>query len=105
MANPGVHPITSADAGRVSAFLHQNLNSRVSSEAWQKLLVPSWEDTGPNHGFQLTSDDGAVVGAYVAVYSQREVDGITIDDDEFGADLFETVGSLTDFVDGKRARG
>ncbi|MDR7110843.1 acyl carrier protein [Microbacterium trichothecenolyticum] len=28
---------------------------------------------------------------------------ITIDDDEFGADLFETVGSLTDFVDAKIA--
>jgi acyl carrier protein len=28
---------------------------------------------------------------------------ITIDDDEFGADLFETVGTLTDFVDAKRA--
>jgi len=26
---------------------------------------------------------------------------ITIDDDEFGADLFETVGSLTDYVDAK----
>ena len=30
---------------------------------------------------------------------------ITIDDDEFGVDLFETVGSLTDFVDSKRASG
>ncbi len=28
---------------------------------------------------------------------------LTIDDDEFGADLFETVGTLTDFVDAKRA--
>lgn len=28
---------------------------------------------------------------------------ITIDDDEFGAELFETVGSLTDFIDAKRA--
>ena len=28
---------------------------------------------------------------------------ITIDDDEFGADMFETVGTLTDFVDAKRA--
>lgn len=27
---------------------------------------------------------------------------ITIDDDEFGAELFETVGTLTDFVDAKR---
>lgn len=28
---------------------------------------------------------------------------ITIDDDEFGAELFETVGSLTRFVDAKLA--
>ncbi len=28
---------------------------------------------------------------------------ITIDDDEFGAELFETVGTLTSFVDGKLA--
>lgn len=28
---------------------------------------------------------------------------ITIDDDEFGADLFETVGALTAFVDAKLA--
>lgn len=27
--------------------------------------------------------------------------GIVVDDDEFGADIFETVGSLTDFVDTK----
>ncbi|HWI31339.1 MAG TPA: acyl carrier protein [Microbacterium sp.] len=28
---------------------------------------------------------------------------ITIDDDEFGAELFETLGSLTEFVDSKLA--
>lgn len=28
---------------------------------------------------------------------------ITIDDDEFDADLFETVGTLTDFIDAKLA--
>ena len=27
--------------------------------------------------------------------------GIVIEDDEFGAEVFETVGSLSDFVDGK----
>ncbi len=27
---------------------------------------------------------------------------IVIDDDEFGAELFETVGTLTDFVEGKQ---
>jgi acyl carrier protein len=30
---------------------------------------------------------------------------ITIDDDEFGADLFETVGTLTQFVDAKVRAG
>lgn len=29
---------------------------------------------------------------------------ITIDDDEFGAELFETVGSIVDFVDSKLGR-
>jgi acyl carrier protein len=28
---------------------------------------------------------------------------ITIDDDEFGAELFETVSTLTEFVDSKRS--
>ncbi|MDF2916932.1 acyl carrier protein [Microbacterium sp. I2] len=28
---------------------------------------------------------------------------ITIDDDEFGADLFETISTLTEFVDSKRS--
>lgn len=28
---------------------------------------------------------------------------ITIDDDEFGAELFDSVGSLTDFIDAKRS--
>jgi hypothetical protein len=81
MANSGVsmHPITKDDAGPVSAFLHENLNTRVSTEAWMHLILPPWRQLGPNHGFRLVNDDGAVVGAYVAVYSQREVDGITID--------------------------
>lgn len=29
----------------------------------------------------------------------------TIDDEEFGAELFETLGGLSDFVDAKLARG
>jgi acyl carrier protein len=37
----------------------------------------------------------------VAALEQRF--DITIDDDEFGADLFETVGTLSEFVDAKLA--
>lgn len=44
-------------------------------------------------------------GVVQLVAELEERFGITIDDDEFGADLFETVGTLTDFVDSKRATG
>lgn len=42
-------------------------------------------------------------GVVQLVASIEERFDITIDDDEFGADLFETVGTLTEFVDAKLA--
>jgi acyl carrier protein len=42
-------------------------------------------------------------GVVALVTALEERFHITIDDDEFGADLFETVGSLTEFVDAKLA--
>ncbi len=66
-------PITSSDVGRVAAFLSANLNSRVTPEAWRRAMGPGWVEA-PNHGFMLTDDDD-VVGAYLAIYSQREIDG------------------------------
>ncbi|GAA3203842.1 acyl carrier protein [Microbacterium terregens] len=45
--------------------------------------------------------DSFGVVALVAAIEERF--DITIDDDEFGAELFDTVGSLTAFVDAKRA--
>jgi len=62
------------DTVAVSRFLHQHLNSRVSTSAWGALLTPPWSADQPNHGFQLVADD-TIVGAYVAVYSERDVDG------------------------------
>jgi acyl carrier protein len=47
--------------------------------------------------------DSFGVVALVAALEERF--DITIDDDEFGAELFESVGSLTDFVDTKRSAG
>jgi hypothetical protein len=81
MANSGVstQPITPENAASVSKFLHEHLNSHVSTAAWMQLILPPWEHVGPNHGFQLVADDGALVGVYVAVYSKRDVDGVTID--------------------------
>lgn len=41
------------------------------------------------------------LGVVALVSALEEQFDITIEDDEFGAELFETVGSLTDFVDAK----
>lgn len=81
MSKPGVstHPIYSEDSLAVSEFLHENLNIQVSTKAWSRLILPPWKQTGPNHGFQLVTDEGMVVGVYVAVYSQRDMNGTTVD--------------------------
>lgn len=41
------------------------------------------------------------LGVLALVTDLEERFGITVDDEEFGADLFETVGSLTEFVETK----
>lgn len=69
-----VRPIEDEDAGAISDFLHDHLNRRVSPAAWRALLAPPWSTRAPNHGFQLVTGD-TVVGAYVAVYSERDVAG------------------------------
>ncbi|MET4637667.1 hypothetical protein [Mycetocola sp. 2940] len=70
-----VRPISGTDADAVSRFLHTHLNPRVSVDAWNAILAPPWNGEAPNHGFQLVVDSD-IVGAYVAVYSEREVDGV-----------------------------
>jgi hypothetical protein len=67
-------PITSADIERVATFLHAHLNSRVSAAAWAAAMKPPWSDAWRNHGF-LLQQHGKVVGAYLAFYSERMVDG------------------------------
>ncbi|CUR57023.1 conserved hypothetical protein [metagenome] len=67
-------PITGADVGDVADFLHQHLNSRLSAAQWARSAVPPWSVDAPNHGF-LLRQGGAVVGTYLAFYSEREVDG------------------------------
>ena len=69
-----VRPITGFDVPAVANFLHEHLNTRVPADAWERSVRVPWTVDTPNHGFMLT-DDGAVVGAYLAFYSQRPIDG------------------------------
>lgn len=73
----GVAPITAADVTDVATFLEANMQSGVSARTWAKALNPPWAFPQPNHGFLLRTDDGSVVGAYLAFYSKRTIDDKT----------------------------
>ncbi|SDH60821.1 hypothetical protein [Microbacterium pygmaeum] len=73
-ASPRLAPVLEADVDAVAAFLHRELNSRVTVSSWAALLRPPWQAGTANRGFQLLEDD-RVVGVYAAVYSEREIDG------------------------------
>jgi hypothetical protein len=71
-------PITDTDVAEVAAFMHANLNAKVPIAAWGEAMRTSWtRDAPPNHGFMLRAD-GGVVGAYLAYYSDRLVDGASL---------------------------
>ncbi|MGE3619858.1 MAG: hypothetical protein AB7L84_05275 [Acidimicrobiia bacterium] len=73
----GIRPVTDDDLPAVAAFLSANLNQRVSPEAWIRAVRVPWAVDAPNHGFLLEAD-GEVVGAYLAYYSERSVEGRTV---------------------------
>jgi hypothetical protein len=71
-----VAPITDADADAVGAFLTEQLNPRVAPATWVQALDVPWAVDRPNAGFLLRdADDGRIVGAHLAFYSEREIDG------------------------------
>jgi len=61
----------------VAEFLHAHLNSRVSADSWRRALDVPWKVDAPNHGFMLVDDNQNVVGALLAFYSERVIDGRT----------------------------
>ena len=69
-----VRPITDGDVSVVAEFLHANLNARVPVAAWARAVDVPWQIERPNAGFMLLDGD-AVVGAHLAFYSERTIDG------------------------------
>lgn len=70
-----VTPIVDADVPAVARFLHTHLNTRVPAASWQRAMRVPWRVAAPNHGFMLRDDAGEVLGAYLAFYSERVIDG------------------------------
>jgi hypothetical protein len=69
-----LHPIASADVQSVAEFLHAQLDVRITAATWASAIIPTWRIDSPNHGFLLRVGE-RVVGAYLAFYSEREIDG------------------------------
>jgi hypothetical protein len=67
-------PITDTDTLTVAEFLHVGMGSRVSAADWHRLMTPPWDVEQPNHGY-LLRENGRVVGAYLALYSERMING------------------------------
>lgn len=73
-----IRPIAAADLPRVARFLHEHFphEPRLSTRAWERGLRSPWPGEPPNWGF-MAADGDAVVGAYIAHYSEQEIDGRT----------------------------
>lgn len=74
-----IEPITDRDVQNVAEFLRAEfLNLGATSTRpvadWIRTMAPPWSVEQPNHGF-LLRDDGRVVGAHLALYSERVIDG------------------------------
>src|SRR5262249_16839599 len=69
-----LQPIQEGDGRKVADFLNRHLNGNVSADAWARALDVPWTVAQPNAGFMLTAGD-EVVGANIAFYSERVIDG------------------------------
>lgn len=77
MSDVDLLPITDADAPAAARFLHDELNSAVTVEAWTGLLRPPWSDSGPHRGYMLRHGE-RIVGVYAAVHSVRQSAGQSV---------------------------
>lgn len=73
---PQLLAIADADVDDVARYLHERMDRRVDAARWAAAMNPSWQRDAPNHGFHLRHD-GVVVGAYLALYSQRDTETAT----------------------------
>jgi hypothetical protein len=69
-----LRPITDDDLDTVAQFLHAHHDSKVPVESFRRSFAAHHSATRPNNGVMLV-DGHDVVGAYLAYYSDRVVDG------------------------------
>jgi hypothetical protein len=67
-------PIADDDIAAVSRFMRDHHNRNVAPERWSRALTVRWSDSAPHHGYLLRAG-GDIVGAYLAYFSDRDIDG------------------------------
>lgn len=72
----GLEPITDTDTWAVAEFMHRGMSSGRTAAEWHQVMTAPWGIEQPNHGY-LLRENGRVVGAYLALYSERVIDGST----------------------------
>jgi len=69
-----LRPITDDDLDMVARFLNAHHDGNVPVDSFRRSFAAHHSEARPNNGVMLIDDDD-VVGAYVAYYSDRVVDG------------------------------
>jgi hypothetical protein len=69
-----VRAITDADAPRLGEFLAAQFAGRPPPSVWARAVLFQWQVDRPNAGYMLV-DDGVIVGAHLAHYAERTIDG------------------------------
>jgi hypothetical protein len=69
-----VAPITKANIPEVADFLHSEIGPEVSAADWRRAMTTTWDFVQPNYGY-LLRENGRLVGAHLALYSERTIDG------------------------------
>lgn len=69
-----VSPIMEPAIRPVAQFLAKHMHGGISADAWAQAMNVPWNPPASNHGFMLL-DGEDVVGAYLAFYSSRVIDG------------------------------
>jgi hypothetical protein len=70
-----IEPIGDANRQEVVDFLVRNMEPHRDVDFWKRAVRPPWPRVGPNEGLALRSRDDGLVGAYLAYFSEREIDG------------------------------
>ena len=74
MTAGAVRPANAGDVDAICRLLHEQMNRKLSSDRWRRLMTYSWLPDKPDLG-RVAVVDGRVVGYVGMVHADRQLDG------------------------------